>query len=163
LSSIFKVYSNNKIILFYSITLSSIAMGLQIQGDLRRLKRKLSVFLDLLDSSLLSQNPSVSTPAEKKKKLSSFSQSQPTRRMQNFSIYSESSLSDDSESALEISKSQVFIEILKKTSFDLSQYSPLSDSIYSRTPLRPKDTIYSYLRLLPIIYESLIKKSRGHI
>ena len=60
--------------------------------------------------------------------------------MQDFSIYSESSLSDDSESVLEIPKCQVFVEIPKKTSFDLSQYSPLSDSVYSRTPLGPKDT-----------------------
>jgi len=114
-------------------------MGLQIQGDLRRSKRKLSVFLDLPDSSLLSQNSLVSIPAEKKKKISSFSQSQPTQRMQDFSIYSESPLSDDSESVLEIPKCQVFVEIPKKTSFDLSQYSPLSDSVYSRTPLGPKD------------------------
>jgi len=115
-------------------------MGLQIQRDLRRLKRKLSVFLDPLDSPLLFQNPSLSTPAEKKKKLSSFSQSQPTQCIQDFSIYSESPLSGDSESVIEISKSQVFVEIPKKTSFDLSQYTPLSDSIYSRTSLGPKDT-----------------------
>ena len=129
-----------KLFFFYSTTLSSTAMGLQIQGDLRRSKRKLSVFLDLPDSSLLSQNPSVSTPAEKKKKLSSFSQSQPTRRMQDFPIYSESPLSDDSESALKIPKCQVFVEIPEKTSFDFSKYSPLRDSVYYRTPLGPKDT-----------------------
>jgi hypothetical protein len=53
-------------------------MALQIKKDIRRLKRKLSAFLDLPDSPLiLSQNPSISTPA-KKKKLSSFFQSQPT-------------------------------------------------------------------------------------
>jgi hypothetical protein len=115
-------------------------MGLQIQGDIRRSKRKLSVFLDLPDLPLLSQNPSISTPAEKKKKLSSFSQSQPTRRIQDVPIYSESPLSEDSESAVEIPKSQLFVEIPKKTAFDLSQYSPLSDSVYSRTPLGPKDT-----------------------
>jgi len=52
-------------------------MGLQIQGDIRKSKRKLSIFLDLLDSSSFSQNLSISTPAEKKKKVSFFSQSQP--------------------------------------------------------------------------------------
>ena len=115
-------------------------MGLQIQGDIRRSKRNLSIFLDLPDSPSLSQNPSISTPAEKKKKLSSFSQSQPTRRIQDFPIYSESSLCGYSESVAEIPKSQVFVEIPKKTSFDFLKYSPLSDSVYSRTPLGPKDT-----------------------
>ena len=93
-------------------------MDLQIQGDIRRSKRKLSIFLDLPDSSSFSQNPSISTPA-KKKKLSSFSQSQPTQDIQNIPIYSESSLSEDSESAIRTQKSQIFIKILKKTSFDL--------------------------------------------
>ena len=60
--------------------------------------------------------------------------------MQDFPIYSESSLSDDSESTLEILKCQVFIEISEKTSFDFSKYSSLPDSVYSRTPLGPKDT-----------------------
>ena len=115
-------------------------MGLQIQGDIRRSKRKLPVFLDLLDSPSLSQNSSISVPAEKKIKLSSFSQSQPKRRIQKIPIYSESSLSEDSESAIKTQKSQVFVEIPKKTSFDFSKYSPLPDSIYSRTPLGPKNT-----------------------
>ena len=115
-------------------------MDLQIQGDIRRSKRKLSVLLDLPDSSSLSQNSLISAPAEKKTKLSSFSQSKPKRRIQEISIYSESPLSGDFKSAVEIPKSQVFVEIPKKTSFDFSQYSPLSDSVYSRTPLRPKDT-----------------------
>ena len=50
-------------------------------------------------------------------------------------------------------KSQIFIEIPKKTSFDLSQFSPLSSSISSRTPLGPKDiniqlsqTVIDYIR-----------------
>jgi hypothetical protein len=93
-------------------------MDLQIQGDIRRSKRKLSIFLDLPDSSSFSQNPLVSTPAEKKKKISSFSQTQPTRNIQNISIYSESPLSEDSESAIRTRKSQVFVKIPKKTSFD---------------------------------------------
>jgi hypothetical protein len=95
-------------------------MALQIQQDLKRSKRKLSIFLDLPDSSSLSQNPSISTPAEKKKKVSFFSQSQPTQDIQNIPIYSESSLSGDSESEIRTQKSQLFVEIPKKTSFDLS-------------------------------------------
>jgi len=90
---------------FYSISLSLAAMDLQIQGDIRRSKRKLSIFLDLPDSSSFSQNPLVSTPAEKKKKISSFSQIQPTRNIQKISIYSESPLSEDSESAIRTRKS----------------------------------------------------------
>ena len=58
-------------------------MGLQIQGDIKRLKRKLSIFLDLLDSSSFSQNPLISTPAEKKKKVSFFSQNLPTQDILN--------------------------------------------------------------------------------
>src|SRR5437763_12086016 len=115
-------------------------MGLQIQGYIRKSKRKLSVFLDLPDSSSFSQNPSISTPAKKKKKVSFFSQSQPTQNIQNILIYSESPLSEDSESTIRTQKNQLFIEIPKKTSFDLSQYSELSSSIYSRTPLGPKNT-----------------------
>ena len=128
-------------------------MDLQIQGSIKRLKRKLSIFLDLLDSSSFSQNPSISTPAEKKKKLSFFSQSQPTQLIQKNLIYSESTLSEDSKSAIKMQKSQIFIEIPKKTSFDLSQFSPLSSSISSRTPLGPKDiniqlsqTVIDYIR-----------------
>src|SRR2546430_3342922 len=128
-------------------------MDLQIQGDIKRLKRKLSVFLDLSDSSSFSQNPSISTPTEKKKKLSFFSQSQPTQLIQKNLIYSESTLSEDSKSAIKTQKSQIFVEIPKKTSFDLSQFSPLSSSISSRTPLGPKDiniqlsqTVIDYIR-----------------
>src|SRR6266480_6646814 len=124
---------------FYSITLSFEAMALQIEKDIRRLKRKLSTFLDLPDSPFLSQNPSISTPA-KKKKLSSFSQSQPTQHIQEISIYSESPLSEDPESAIRTQKSQLFIKIPKKTSLDLSQYSKLPSSTYFRTPLGSKDT-----------------------
>src|SRR2546421_2224152 len=64
-------------------------MGLQIQRDIRKSKRKLSIFLNLPDSSSFSQNPLISTPAEKKKKGSFFSQSQPTQDIQNIPIYSE--------------------------------------------------------------------------
>jgi hypothetical protein len=115
-------------------------MSLQIQGDIRRSKRKLSIFLDLPDSSIFSQNSLISTPAEKKKRVSSFSQSQPTRDIQKIPIYSESPLSGDSESAVKTRKSQIFVEIPKKTSFDFSQYSSLSTSPSSRTPLGPKNT-----------------------
>jgi hypothetical protein len=128
-------------------------MDLQIQGNIRKSKRKLSIFLDLADSSSFSQNPSISTPAEKKKKGSFFSQSQPTQDIQNIPIYSEFSLSEDSESAIRTQKNQLFIEIPKKTSFDLSQYSELSSSTHSRTPLGPKDinlqlsqTVADYIR-----------------
>ena len=115
-------------------------MSLQIQIDIRKPKRKLSIFLDLPDSSSFSQNPLISTPAEKKKKGSFFSQSQPTQDIQNIPIYSESTFSEDSESATRTQKSQIFVEIPKKISFDLSQYSELSSPIYSRTPLGPKNT-----------------------
>jgi hypothetical protein len=115
-------------------------MDLQIQGDIRRSKRKLSIFLDSADSSSFSQNPSISTPAEKKKKGSFFSQNQPTQDIQNIPIYSESPFSEDSESAIKTKKSQLFVKIPKKTSFDLSQYSELSSPIYSRTLLGPKNT-----------------------
>jgi hypothetical protein len=128
-------------------------MDLQIQGNIRKSKRKLSIFLDLADSPLFSQNPSISTPTEKKKKVSFFSQSQPTQDIQNIPIYSESSLSEDSESAIRTQKNQLCIEIPKKTAFDLSQYSELPFSIYSRTPLGPKDinlqlsqTVTDYIR-----------------
>ncbi len=114
-------------------------MALQIKKDIRRSKRKLSTFLDLPDSPFLSQNPSISTPV-KKKKLSSFSQSQPTRHIQEIPIYSESPIPEDFESAVKTQNNQIFVEISKKTSFDLSQYSPLSSSVYSRTPLGPKNT-----------------------
>src|SRR3989440_11671265 len=115
-------------------------MGLQIQGDIRKLKRKLSIFLDLLDLSSFSQNPLISMPAEKKKKVSFFSQSQSTQDIQNITIYYESPFSEDSESAIRTQKSQIFVEIPKKTSFDFSQYSELPSPIYSRTPLGPKNT-----------------------
>src|SRR5947207_14348119 len=110
-------------------------MDLQIQRDIRKSKRKLSIFLDLPDSSSFSQNPSISTPAEKKKKISFFSQSQSTQNIQNIFIYSESTLPEDSESAIRTQKSQIFVEIPKKTFFDLSQYSALPSSIYFKTPL----------------------------
>jgi len=74
-------------------------MDLQIQENIRKAKRKLSIFLDSADSSSFSQNLSISTPA-KKKKPSSFSQSQPIQNIQNILIYSESSLSEDSESEI---------------------------------------------------------------
>src|SRR5204862_3856431 len=68
-------------------------------------------------------------------------------------IYSESTFSEDSESAIRTQKSQIFVEIPKKTFFDLSKYFELSSSIYSRTPLGPKDTniqlsqtVFDYIR-----------------
>jgi hypothetical protein len=82
----------------------------------------------------------ISTPAEKKKKISFFSQSQSTQDIQNIPIYLESSISEDSESVIRTQKNQILIEIPKKTSFDLLQYSKLSSPIYSRTPLGPKNT-----------------------
>jgi hypothetical protein len=117
-------------------------MDTPFSGAIRRPKRKLSTQLDLQNSSSFSQNSSISIPAKKRKRLSSFSQSQPTQLIQETPIYSESPIFEDSESAIETQKSQVFVEIPKKTSqsFDFSQYSPLSTSIYSRTPLGPKDT-----------------------
>src|SRR2546423_1153296 len=115
-------------------------MDLQIQADIWKSKRKLSVFLDLLDLSSFSQNPLISIPTEKKKKGSFFSQSQPTQDIQNIPIYSESPFSEDSESAIRTQKSQIFVEIPKKTSFDFSQYSKLPSPIYSRIPLGPKNT-----------------------
>jgi len=115
-------------------------MSLLFQRDIRRLKRKLSIQLDLGNSPLFSQNSSISTPAKKKKRLSSFSQSQPMRLIQKISIYSELPILEESESTVETQKSQIFVEIPKKSSFDLSQYSPLPTSVYSRTPLGPKDT-----------------------
>src|SRR5947207_11567278 len=114
-------------------------MDLQIQGNIKKTKPKLSILLDPADSPSFSQNSSISTLA-KKKKLSSFSQSQPTHNIQNIPIYSESPLSKDSESEIRTQKSQLYVKIPKKTSFDLSQYSELSSSVYSRTPLGLKDT-----------------------
>jgi len=105
--------------MFYFITLSSEAMALQIKKDIKRLKRKLSTFLNLSDSPFLSQNPSISTPI-KKKKLSSFSQSQPTRYIQEIPIYSKLLIFEDFESAIKTQNNQIFGKILKKTSFDLS-------------------------------------------
>ena len=93
-------------------------MDLQIQTDIRKSKRKLSIFLDLPDSSFSSQNPSISTPAAKKKKVSFFSQSQPTQDIQNIPIYFKSSLSEDSESIIGTQKNQLFVKIPKKTSLD---------------------------------------------
>jgi hypothetical protein len=117
-----------------------VAMDTPFSGAIRRPKKKLSTQSDLQNSRLFSQNPSIYTPAKKKKKLSSFSQSQPTQLVQKIPIYSESPIFEDSESAVKMQKNQIFVKIPKKTSFDLSQYSPLSTSIYSRTPLGPKDT-----------------------
>jgi hypothetical protein len=80
-------------------------MGLQIQANIRNSKRKLSIFLNLPDSSSFSQNPLISTPAAKKKKVSFFSQSQPTQDIQNIPIYSEFPLSKDPESAIRTQRS----------------------------------------------------------
>jgi hypothetical protein len=115
-------------------------MDTPFSGASQRLKRKLSTELHLRNSSLFSQNSSISTPAKKKKRLSSFSQSQPTQLIQEIPIYSESPIFEDSESAAETQKNQVFVEIPKKTSIDLSQYSALPTSRNFRTLLGPKDT-----------------------
>src|SRR5205814_3802166 len=115
-------------------------MSLQIQADIRKPKRKLSIFLDLPDSSSFSQNPLISTPEKKKKRGSFFSQGQPTQNIQNIPTYSESTFSEDSESAIRTQKSQILIKIPKKTSSDLSQYSKLPSPIYSRTTLGSKNT-----------------------
>ena len=80
-------------------------MDLQIQANIRKLKQKLSVFLDLPDSSSFFQNPLISTPVEKKKKVSFFSQSQLTQNIQNILIYSEFIISKDSESVIRTQKS----------------------------------------------------------
>jgi len=89
--------------------------------------------------SSFSQNPLISTPIEKKKKVSFFSQSQPMQDIQNIPIYSEFISSEDSESTIRTQKSQIFVEIPKKIFFDLLQYSELPSPIYSRTPLGPKN------------------------
>jgi hypothetical protein len=115
-------------------------MDTPFSGAIRRPKRKLSTQSDLRNSSLFSQNSSISTPAKKKKRLSSFSQSQPTQFIQKTPTYSESPIFEDSESAVEMQKNQIFVETLKETSFDFSQDSTLPTPIYSRTPLGPKDT-----------------------
>jgi hypothetical protein len=80
-------------------------MDTPFSGAIRRSKRKLSTQLDLWNSPLFSQNPSISTPAKKKKKLSFCSQSQPTQLIQDISIYSKSSVFEDSESAVKTQKS----------------------------------------------------------
>jgi hypothetical protein len=80
-------------------------MNTPFSGAIRKPKRKLSTQLDLQNSPLFSQTPSISTPAKKKKKLSSFSQSQPTQLIQEISIYSESPIFGDFESAYETQKS----------------------------------------------------------
>ena len=59
--------------------------------------------------------------------------------IQNILIYSESFFSEDSVSTIKTKKSQIFIKILKKISFNLLQYSELSSSIYFKTPLRSKN------------------------
>jgi hypothetical protein len=86
-------------------------MSLQIQGDIRRSKRKLSIFLDLPDSSAFSQNSLISTPAEKKKRVSSFSQSQSTRDIQKIPIYSRTPLGPKD---INIQLSQSIIDSMRK-------------------------------------------------
>src|SRR5947199_2419033 len=104
----FQIYPLTNL-LFYSISLSSTAMSLQIQADIRKPKRKLSIFLDLPDSSSFSQNPLISTPEKKKKRGSFFSQGQLTQNIQNIPTYSESTFSEHSESAINIHKSKIYI------------------------------------------------------
>jgi hypothetical protein len=78
---------------FYSIILFFRAMDTPFSGAIRRPKRKLSTQLDLRNSSLFSQNSSISLPVKKRKKHYSFSQSQPTQLIQKTSIYPESPIS----------------------------------------------------------------------
>src|SRR5438045_8803320 len=115
-------------------------MSVPFQTETRASKRKLSSQSGLQNTYAFSQNSSLSISDRKRQKLSSFSQSQPTQLLQDIPIYSESPIPEESESAVKTQKSQIFVEIPKKSSFDLSQYSPLPASVYSRTPLGPKDT-----------------------
>jgi hypothetical protein len=118
---------------FYSISLSSSAMSLQIQTDIRKPKRKLSIFLDFPDSSSFSQNLSISTPAEKKKKGSFFSQSQSTQDIQNIPIYSESTFSEDSESAIRTQKVKYSLRFRRKHS-SISRNTPNYLLLYTLEP-----------------------------
>jgi hypothetical protein len=115
-------------------------MNVPFQTETRASRRKLSSQSDLQNTYAFSQNSSLSISDRKRKRLSSFSQSQPTQLLQDIPIYSELSILGESKSAVETQKSQIFVEIPKKSSFDLSQYSSLPASVYSRTPLGPKDT-----------------------
>jgi hypothetical protein len=79
-------------------------MDTPFSGAIRRPKRKLFTQLDLRNSPLFFQNPLISISATKKK-LSFFSQSQPTQFIQEISIYSESLILDKSESTVKTQKS----------------------------------------------------------
>jgi len=130
-------------------------MSVPFQTETRASKRKLSSQSDLQNIYAFSQNSSLSISHRKRKKLSSFSQSQPTQLLQDIPIYSESPILQDSESVIETQESQIPVEISKKT---LSQSKkstnpPLSSPLATRTPLLAKDnnihlsqTISDYIR-----------------
>jgi hypothetical protein len=116
-------------------------MDTPFSGEIRRSKRKLSIQSDLQNYYAFSQNPSISISTGKKKKLSSFFQSQPTQFLQETPTYSESSIFGDSESVVRTQKSQIFMDVSKKR-FQEFKYFPINSPISStstRTPLRPKD------------------------
>src|SRR2546429_6853591 len=73
-------------------------MSVPFQTETRASKRKLSSQSDLQNTYAFSQNSSLSISHRKRKKLSSFSQSQPTQLLQDIPIYSESPILRDSES-----------------------------------------------------------------
>jgi hypothetical protein len=130
-------------------------MSVPFQTETRASKRKLSSQSDLQNTYAFSQNSSLSISAGKRKKLSSFSQSQSTQLLQDIPIYSEPPILEDSESIIETQESQISVEISKKT---LSQSKkstnpPLSSPLATRTPLLAKDnngqlsqTISDYIR-----------------
>jgi hypothetical protein len=108
-------------------------MNMPFQTETRASKRKLSSQSDLQNTYAFSQNSSLSISGRKRKKLSSFSQSQSTQLLQDIPIYS--------ESIIKTPKSQIPLKISKKT---LSQSKkstnpPLSSPLATRTPLLAKD------------------------
>jgi hypothetical protein len=76
-------------------------MSVPFQTETRASKRKLSSQSDLQNTYAFSHNSSLSISDRKRKKISSFSQSQPTQLLQDIPIYSESPILEESESAIE--------------------------------------------------------------
>ena len=116
-------------------------MNVPFQTETRASKRKLSSQSDLQNTYAFSQNSSLSISGRKRKKLSSFSQSQSTQLLQDIPIYSESPILKDSESIIKTPKSRMPVKISKKT---LSQpiksiNPPLSSPLVTRTPLLAND------------------------
>src|SRR5256714_14354375 len=72
--------------LLYSTILHFRAMNVPFQTETRASKRKLSSQSDLQNTYAFSQNSSLSISGRKRKKLSSFSQSQPTQLLLHESI-----------------------------------------------------------------------------